>query len=207
MKKIVIGLMAATALTASAVSMAGGPDNMNAPATKDSGLYVGAGVGYGAYTGQYVKDAALKTTFKKTHNFVFGAHVGYDINKYVAAQVEYLYLPHLAAKASADADLTAQAFALEAKVMYPLMDGKVIPFADAGGALVIEGYAVAPKASHDTGRTYMWRPVVGAGAEYKVMPNLGVTVEYKAIIGSTSANNRNDFSTTQMGLVGINYYL
>lgn len=210
MKKIVIGLMGASVLAASAVAMAGGPDNM-APAAPSyhTGFYAGADLGYGGYTGDVAnvmkattKGLGLKSSFSGA---VFGAHVGYDINQYFAAQLEYAYLPKI--KASTDGFSQVASYnmaAIEGKVMYPVLDGKLIPFATAGYGVIF----TSTKINHKTDKSFsghIFRPVLGAGVEYKVMPKLGVYAQYKAVIG-TDVNAKKTYPTAQMGLVGVNYY-
>jgi opacity protein-like surface antigen len=200
MKKLLTTVAALGIVLGSTAAIAGGPDNMSAqPAL--TGFYVGAGVGYGALSGSSIsaissaaRDLHVKTT---DSGVVFDAHLGYNINRYFGAQLEYMYLPQLKFSFDgASASINNNFIALEAKGQYPLMDDKVVPFVTAGYGIVINS------ASGDNAdSTSEWEPVLGLGVEYKVTPNIGVNVQYKVVI-----NANDNFANVNMGLVGANYY-
>lgn len=202
MKKMFTTIAALGVVLGSTAALAGGADEMpanNQPAL--SGLYVGAGVGYGSLSGKAisaVRAAARASGVKNTDSgVVANAHIGYDINRYLAAQVSYLYLPKVGFKFQGKSNnVYNNMYALEAKAKYPLMDGKVIPFATAGYGIVV----MTPSGDH-VKSTHAWEPILGAGVEYKVTPHVGVNAQYKVVI-----NANNDFNTVNMGLAGVNYY-
>ncbi len=195
---------------ATTVAMAGGPDMSAAseaaaqqPVANASGLYLGADLGYGAFNSgskvgefnTFAKSLGAKAT---DSGVVFGAHVGYDINRYVAAQVSYLYLPKINfSYDSSSVNVYNNMLAVEAKGMFPLMSDKLVPFATAGYAVIF----TSPGDSNVDTKATNWEPVFGAGMEYKVTPHIGVNAQYKVV---TNFNNK--FSTVNMGLAGLNYY-
>lgn len=220
MRKLVVSVIGAVALTASAFAMAGGPDNMGNP-VKTSGFYAGADMGYSYSPNGFDK---LNSTAKSDLNtlgikqtkdgFVFGGHLGYNFNQYIAAEAGYLRLPRIGYKASSGAFGTSNDFVghennnalyLAAKASYPIYD-KLSVFAKAGYAFIFSNtgasFQVNGVTYNTTGasETY-YNPLVGGGLEYRVLPKLGVNASYTAII-----HVKNEYPTTHLFMGGLNYY-
>lgn len=214
MKKTVVSLIAATALTAGAVAFAGGPDVV--PAPSHSGFYAGADLGY-AYSPDGIDKeltkadiAALSDATKDNKGFAFGAHLGYQFNQYIALEGGYMRLPKVGYEQNHDFigfDDT-NVFYGAVKGSYPVIDNLSV-FAKAGYAVVKtsldeENTTTGVSVTDASSTNYM--PLVGAGVEYRVLPKLGVNVAYTALIRVGKASNGNHFPTTHIGTVGLNYY-
>lgn len=208
MKKVIMSLAAGSALLASGLVMAGGADDAAVNPGYHSGIYLGADVGYGGVAGDKfqttLRTEQLDNTIKvKDSGVTAGAHIGYDFNQYFAAQVDYMYLPHMKVSGNTflDTDVTSQLFGIAAKGQYSFMQNQASVFALAGISVVYQSIDGTDGILSSTNAA----PYVGAGVEYRVMPKLGVSAQYRAVIDTSSDNSRIG-GTVQMGLVGMNYY-
>lgn len=209
MKNIFIGILGAAAIAGSTIAMAGGPDNMStavsapvAPAPSENfmsmltGLYVGTDLGYAVSPNAYPTISGISNV---DDGFAFAFHAGYNFNQYIGAEAGYLRLPKLGYKINGTfaGNDDNNVYSLMVKGSYPVMD-KLNVFAKAGYSVITADAAGATTADN-TGTFY--NPVVAGGAEYRVLPNLGVNAQYMAIIQVD-----NQYPTTHLVTAGLNYY-
>ncbi len=166
-------------------------------------LYFGIDVGYGALTNgntisaikQEARDDGVTVS---DSNFVTAGHFGYSFNHYIAAQLEYLFLPFISFSYNGSySTIFSNMIAFEIKGQYPLMNDKLFPFVTAGYGIVL----FLTDNNDNVNTTSVWEPIISAGLEYKINQRIGINTQYKILI---DANNKS--STVNMGLVGFNFY-
>ena len=166
------------------------------------GVYFGLHLGYGAFANgseinAITKEARDDGIDASDSGFVGNVEVGYNFNKYIAAQIDYLYLPRIHfSYDDSSSSIYNYMFAGELKAQYPLLHDKLIPFVTAGYGVVA---FTTDDDNADTGST--WEPIAGAGLEYRVSKHVGVNGQYKVVM-----NVNNEFGTVNMGLFGVNFY-
>ncbi|MCH9643584.1 MAG: outer membrane beta-barrel protein [Gammaproteobacteria bacterium] len=200
MKKLTVSIIAATALVATGVSFAGGPDHYRhsnnvasvAP-TQRSGVYVNGGIGYGNITSK------ADSTVDSKKGFVWNGALGYQFNPYIAVEAGYLALPTV--KFNDNSTEHSGVWNLLAKGMYPVMSNLDV-FAKAGVGVTRDSYTADGTTTSDTNHRIV--PIVGGGADYYVTNNVAITgqVLYTFQNGSNGAVN---FPSSLNGLVGVTY--
>lgn len=209
MKNIFIGMLSATALAVSTIAMAGGPDNMATPApaveaapassgfmSALNGVYVGTDLGYAISPNAITPSSTPGLT---DDGFTFAFHAGYNFNQYIGLEAGYTRLPKVGVNSPmgfAGTD-NNDVYSFVVKGSYPVLN-KLNVFAKAGYALsdsdvVVPGFSTV-------GQVYS-NPTVAGGVEYRVMPHLGLNVQYTAIIGVNGEAVTSDLATA-----GLNYY-
>ena len=213
-RKIVIGLASASALTLAASAMADNSANpyIDTHPTKDSGFYAAIQTGYG-WTGDYKNfkgsEKVGDTTFKvstKTGGFDGRVSLGYSFNQYFAVEAGYAYMPILSIKAKATSDskrsdtatsrVNLYAIDLMGIARYPISNS-IYAFGGAGVAYV-NARSITLKSGDESitysnnGNGYV-RPKAELGMGYKISPDIALTVEYSRIfkVGDDSTPNIN----------------
>ena len=211
MKNIFMGILSATALAASTIAMAGGPDNMATPApavapastnnfmSALNGLYVGTDLGYAITPNEFTSASNLTND-----GFTFAFHAGYNFNQYLALEAGYTRLPKVGYNDTAGNFIGTDnndVYSFVVKGTYPVIN-KLNVFAKAGYALSNSDSvtAVINGTTSSAGQVYS-NPTVSGGIEYRVMPHVGVNVQYTAIIGINGQAATSDLATA-----GLNYY-
>lgn len=210
MKNIFIGMLSATALAASTIAMAGGPDNMAtpapavvAPASSNfmsvlNGVYLGTDLGYAITPNEFSSSLPGLTD----DGFTFAFHAGYNFNQYVAFEAGYTRLPKAGYNSPVGFAGTDNndVYSFVVKGIYPVMN-QLNVFAKAGYALSNSDLVVAGiNTTNFVGKVYS-NPTVAGGVEYRVMPHVGVNVQYTAIIGVNG-----EAATSDLATAGLNYY-
>lgn len=215
MKNTIIAMMGVTIFSGSVIAMAGGPDNMSPavyapteeapPATGftaflPNGFYLGTDLGYEDTSGEL---SPMPGASKAINGFAFGFHAGYDFNRYVGIEADYFRLPRVGYNMAGSflGNNNNNAYALLAKGILPVVD-RFNLFVKAGYSIItadptttLPGYTIA--GSHST----FYDPIVGGGAEWRVVPHLGINAQYMAIIRAD-----HQYPTNQLVTGGLNYY-
>ena len=212
MKNIFIGILTATALAGSTIAMAGGPDNMATPAPAPAaaptsnfmsalnGLYVGTDLGYSVMPNEFATIPGIST---EDDGFAYAFHAGYNFNQYIGVEGDYLRLPKVGYTAGGDfaGAENNNVYSLMVKGSYPIL-AKLNVFAKAGYAIITSDSTFSgANFNISTPNNTYYNPIVAAGVEYRILPKLGVNVQYTAIIGINS-----QYPTVDLATAGLNYY-
>ncbi len=142
------------------------------------------------------------------NSFAGGANIGYQIGKYLAAELGYMYLGqtkfnNILGVSGADAKVTQQSGDLLAKVLLPITHG-LGAYALVGGAYVYEKPSVNGKAKslgvtagnseHGIRLTY------GLGASYDFNPSWTIDASWRQI------DHGNNIPQTDLVLGGLTYH-
>ncbi len=187
MKKVVLGLIGATALVGSTMAVAGSADNATAPLYgAKTGVYLNGNLGYGGY------DYAGNTGSDHGAGLAWAASAGYQFTKNLAVEVGYVGLP-----SNTIADITVHQGYVNvlAKALYSIKQYDV--FAKAGLGLTTE--SAKGSGVTVTNNNHYPIPVVGAGVDYNFTDHVAATLE-----GRYSFKTDN-VSDTLVGLAGISY--
>lgn len=187
MKKVVLGLIGATALVGSTMAIAGGADNATVPLYgAKTGVYLNGDLGYGGY------DYSGNPGTDHGAGLAWAASAGYQFMKNLAVEVGYVGLP---SNTIANTTVHQGYVNVLAKAIYSIKQYDV--FAKAGLGLTMES------AKGDnvtvTNNNHYPVPVIGAGAAYNFTDNVAATLE-----GRYSFKTDN-VSDTLVGLAGISY--
>lgn len=202
MKKVVLGLIGATALVGSTMAVAGGADNATAPLYgAKTGFYLSGDLGYG--NAQYKTENTVTQEIKYKHynGIAWDVAAGYQFIKNLAVEVGYVGLPSYSIK---DADnkstFGSGYYNLLAKVIYPM--GQFDVYGKAGVGLTRE--AISTKDDNDNSVTIVnnrhnFVPVVGAGADYYLTDKLSTGVQALYTVKT------NDVKSSFVTLAGLSY--
>lgn len=171
MKKNIISIITLSILTSSAF------------AAHNSGAYVEANVG-GAYASTKI-DFFGTTDTESASAVGANANLGYQFNRFIAAEVGYTYYGN---------DIDASMGDVAVKAILPITDDFSL-FGKLGA-----GYIGAN--NNDHGSFDEWAGVYGIGAAYAITPSLDVNVQFQG------ATIWNAFGDTNIGLVsgGLTYH-
>lgn len=209
MKKLLV-VSAVAALGLSAVAFAGGlPEEMPAaPAavvSSDMGPYIGIEGGYGM---THYKNWSENYSVGKDNGIVGRAFLGYDINKYFAAEFGYSYFFNKAKKESKSnsnnyTEYKTQAFDLFGK-------GK-LPVTDEFGLYAKLGVGYLMTNAKDNGTwtgtksPKNFNVAYGAGADYYITSNVIANVEWLRYNGNSIMNSDNYQPNTDAFMIGLRY--
>ena len=220
MKKVVVAFVSAAALAT--IGMAAASDSMAAPEQSQSnmnsaGVFVSGNVGYDKFD---ESKYPLFTQYKNT-GFAWNTTLGYQYNRYVAAEVGYTSFANVTGSGSQNVSgITTNesgkinnifGIDLLAKGILPV-NSKFNVFAKAG-AMYLDGKASgtvnARNASYNGGGTLKrWVPEFGVGAGYYVKRNVELSVQgltTLAVKGSGTGINNVTMPATYIGLAGVSY--
>lgn len=210
MKNLLVAPIVVATLAASGFALAGGQDDVQAPAAI-SHVSVGFDGGYSwgraipAQVGVLQGNPFNKTSATENHG-VYGGHVGYQYTVMpklaVGAEVGYLHLAQTDVKAqdpiitanSYDYAIKQQMITFLATAHYDVFNG-FGAFVKAGGAYVMQDdnfkYFDTPAVQDRTlsvdKKIHAVRPLVGAGVDYN-FDNVVVGVSYEHLFGATPSS-------------------
>lgn len=227
MKKIILASIAATSLTAVSVAMAGGPDQINVPASK-GGLYLGVGIGAGALDAPSdIVSAPMATALGITNQnqadnwgFAGRLNAGYlvDVSSklLVGGEVGYTYLPKTKytfdSPAATNNQLKYTDYAIDMLgVAKYMLDRGFNVFGKLGAAYVNQEAKLNWNGASDKDTTSKVLPEVAVGAGFDITPVLGVEATYAHIFGNGELSQisidgaNNDVPSIDTVMVGISY--
>lgn len=194
-KKLLLLGAAGIASLGMTAALAGGPDMAPAP---DSGVYVGVSAGYAIHDirsdmGSVTPSTAIAWNDRARGGFSFGADIGYQFNRYVAAEFGYWYLPDARATLTArpgfaflNTATTIKSYALylAAKVMVPLYDSLDVfmkgglAYRNSTGVPALNAIGVGLRTTVPTFESKTIEPMFAGGLAYHFDENWSVNVQY-----------------------------
>jgi opacity protein-like surface antigen len=196
MKKLLV-VSAIAALGLSSVAFAGGlPETMPAaPAavSSDTGIYVGLSAGYGINNWKNL-DGLNSISVGKDNGVVGRFFVGYDINRYFAAELGYTRFfnkPTFSFNREYNKVKSTQVFDLMGKIKAPVVDNFDL-YAKLGVGYMMTNFDTNTPLVSDTGTTKKNRRAFnvafGVGADYYITPNIIANIEWLRFNGYPKHN-------------------
>lgn len=183
MKKIVTMLVGAAALATMTVGMAANTNSMDVSSDDNSaaGLYVGGNLGYGVAHHE-LTDFGVQPSSLDNGSLAWMANVGYQFNKYLAAEAGYLHVGEQKASyngVNTGITQTMQigGFDVAGKGIIPIND-QFSAFAKAGAVDLYQTQKVSVPGTNlakTTGNA--WTPLVGLGVSYNVNSNAAIDLQ------------------------------
>ena len=197
MKKIVVGLVSAIALTT--VGMAGAATSMGAPDQTFSncvaGIYVNTSFGY---SDVFASPSNYAATSVSKGAFAWDALIGYQFNPYLALETSYVSFGYATLHYAAGGNIkdSLSGIGVDAKGIYPV-SAKVDLFGTAGVMLMHQSYD-----STDSFDAFnAWTPDLGLGVDYNVTKNIAITGQDIYAFKNTN----NNVPAANVLLAGISY--
>ena len=171
-------------------------DDLSQPVTVSQGLFFTGNVGAGSSDFPAMAGGSVSSD-----TFAWNVGGGYQINQYLAAEMDYLAIPAATEKwGSASIKTKTGILDFEGKLIYPFSDQLDI-FGKAGFGAAFATYDYQ-NASGKGSKTDMVG-VFGVGADYYFLSSLGVGAQFLYTTGRDSDNLPHSYT----GLVGLSYRL
>lgn len=146
---------------------------------RDTGLFIGAGVGYAweDFEKDFDADGRLKGSRKIDDSWGFNLFGGYRFMKYLSFEGNFTIYNGFDVKTSSGTDdLDIWTLMLDTKLMYPVFDQKLVPYLRLGG-----GFMNAEVESFDENEL-AWN--IGGGVDFFVTPSVSLGVDCKYVQGT-----------------------
>jgi len=159
----------------------------------DAGIVIGVGGGYADTHWNNINNLVVYDAFGNPvvisgfsgTGFTARGFIGYDFNKFFGLEAGYTYLP----KATDDFgdSITNYAIDILAKLSVPVTSGFSV-HAKAGGAYLHSNLSNNSGLIIDDGSRSHFGPAFGVGAQYEIIPNLAIGVDWMRYSGQGKLN-------------------
>lgn len=149
---------------------------------KDSGPYIGLGLAYAKET--FDTDDLRGATSSATVDDTWGFNIvaGYTFVKYFAIEANFNWYDSFKLDTNlGSSDIDIWTVMLNGKVMYPLFENRLVPYAKAGIGWMY--------ASMDSGNDNNIAWDFGGGIDYYITPNISVGLDIKYVIGTADLDD------------------
>jgi opacity protein-like surface antigen len=149
---------------------------------KNSGPYIGGGIGYAWETMN--TDELDKVADRVTVNDAWGFNLfaGYRFYEYLAVETNFNWYDSFEIDTNlGSGDLDIITLMLDAKVMYPLFDKRIVPYARIGLGWMF--------ASLDAGDEDNLAWNFGGGIDYFITPNISIGLDAKYVMGTADLDD------------------